>query len=469
MKHYILPLAALLMVSCFKDNTTVDTVRISAITIDTLKLQKEYNIDKNILLPITVEVSQAVKDLPLTYEWEVNYELCSETAELAYVGDELGSFPARLKVSNVHGSAYYQFTINVNSPYEEGITLLSEAADGTMMLSMMRNYSATELAAGKIRFFNTHCLTVNNPEIEFARRPTDIVQRGSQLFVSCIESPTVYVVNDKTMEMENIVRAAEYPDFRPMRMMIFDAGSRSAPTICEGGAVYNLASLEQEVLPHTVFTSNYAQVSHGYAGAYQTYFYLWDNVRKMLGFYNGYSLWFGEQFAPPYAGHEPIAMFDNMKGSTFTLISRHNGEYWQTTLGIYGTLYDDSYNQIGVDIRENFRIGGAPAIAPGTPFASSSTYRSIYYAVGNKVYRKYFSDTVFPSTPWFTVDLAGTEVTALTVSPDDKQLYVGVSQSGGSGLNGHVYILDSQTGAQVSGSPYLNVGYKPVKIIYKSK
>lgn len=457
------------MVSCFKDNTTVDTVRISAITIDTLKLQKEYNIDKNVILPIAPEVSQAEKDLPLTYEWEVNYKLYSDAAQLAYTGDELGSFPARLKVSNAHGSAYYHFTINVNSPYEEGITLLSKASDGTMMLSMMRNYSAEELAAGKIRFFNTHCLTVNNPEIEFARRPTDIVQRGSQLFISCIESPTVYVVNHKTMEMENIMHAPEYPNFRPMRMMIFDANSRSAPTICENGMVYNLASLEQQVLPHTVFKSTYSQVSHGYASTYQTYYYLWDNVKKMLGFFNGYSLFFGEQFAPPYTGHEPIAMFNNMKGSTFSMISRHNGEYWQTTLGMSGPVYDAKYNIIGIDIKEHIKIGGTPAIESGTPFASSPTYRSIYYAVGNKVYRKYFSDTVFPGTPWFTVDLAGAQITALTVSPDDKQLYVGVSQSGVSGLNGHVYILDSQTGAQVSGSPYMNVGYAPVKIMYKSK
>ncbi len=347
--------------------------------------------------------------------------------------------------------------------------MLSEAVDGTMMVSMMRTYSAEEVAAGRERFFNTHCLSVNNPDVEFSRRPTDIVQRSPQLFISCLETPTVYVVNDKSMELENIISTPEYPDFRPVRMMIFEASSRSAPTICEGGAVYNLASLEQEVLPHTAFTSNYSPVSHGSAGAYQVYYHLWDNEMQLVGFYNGYSNWFGEQFDPPYRGHTPIAMVDNMKATTFTMITRDgNGDYWQTTVGDTGSLYDANYTVIGVDIRENFKIGGTPDISSRTPFTSSPTYRGIYYAIGNKIYRKYFSDTTFPDTPWATIDAAGAEVTALAVSPDESQLYVGV-QSGGDELNGHIYILNSQTGGQVDGSPYLNIGYKPVKIMYKAK
>ena len=33
--------------ACFEDESTMDTVRISEITIDTLKIQKVYNVDQN--------------------------------------------------------------------------------------------------------------------------------------------------------------------------------------------------------------------------------------------------------------------------------------------------------------------------------------------------------------------------------------------------------------------------------------
>lgn len=462
-------LSAVLLAGCFKDDTTADTVDLSAIHIDTLLLQKEYNIDKNATLTISPSITQSGRDLPLTYEWEIGYSRFSDAEVLEFTGEEIGSFSARLKVNNEHGSAFYRFTIHVNSPYEEGITVLSEDTDGTMMLSMMRKYSAGEIAAGKVEFFNTHCLTTNNPDITFARRPTDIAKRGTQLFISCLESPTVYVVNDKTLETENIITVPEYANFKPLRLMILDANSRSNPAICEDGTIYNLASLEQEVLPHTLLTSKYSRVVHGYAAAYQTYYYTWDNQKGLVGFYNGYSNWTGEQFNPPYQGNTPVAMFDNMKGETFTMITAREGIFYQTTLGIYGSLYDANYNIVGVDIREHFAIGGAPTIDAATPFASSPTYRSIYYAIGNKIYRKYFSDPDFPSTPWATIDLSGAEITSLTVSPDESQLYVGVYQAGSGGLNGHIYLFNSQSGAAVSGSPYKQVAYKPVKIFYKKK
>lgn len=469
MRLFYILLSIVLLTGCFKDDSTVDTVKISKISIDTLHLQKEYNIDKNSTLTISPAIAQSEHDLPLTYEWEINYSHFSDTETLSFTGEEIGSFPARLKVGNAHGDAFYRFTIHVNSPYEEGITVLSEDTDGSMMLSMMRKYSAEELAAGKVEFFNTHCLTTNNPDISFARRPTDIARRGSQLFISCTDSPTVYIVNDKTLEMENIITVPEYANFKPTRMMILDANSRSNPTLCEDGSIYNLASLEQEVLPHTVFTSNYAQVTHGYAAAYQIYYYTWDYQKGVVGFYNGYSNWTGEQFNPPYQGHTPIAMFDNMTGQTFTMITSDNGTFYQTTLGVFGSVYDANYNIVGIDIREHLAIGGSAAINASTPFASSPTYRSIYYAIGNKIYRKYFSDTDFPTTPWATIDLSGAEITSLTISPDESQLYVGVYQAGSGELNGHIYLLNSQSGANVSGSPYMNVAYKPVKIFYKPK
>lgn len=94
LKYLFFILCLPLFAGCFEDETTVDTVRISEISIDTLKMQKVYNIDQNeeLLIPTEGLVSQSERQLPLTYEWEVNYKFYSDSSALRFTGNELGSF-----------------------------------------------------------------------------------------------------------------------------------------------------------------------------------------------------------------------------------------------------------------------------------------------------------------------------------------------------------------------------------------
>ena len=167
LKYLFFILCLPLFAGCFEDETTVDTVRISEISIDTLKMQKVYNIDQNeeLLIPTEGLVSQSERQLPLTYEWEVNYKFYSDSSALRFTGNELGAFPARLKISNEHGSSFYEFTLNINSAYEKGIAILSDNSEGEPLLSIMRELSDREIAEGKKRFFTTNCLAVNNPGV----------------------------------------------------------------------------------------------------------------------------------------------------------------------------------------------------------------------------------------------------------------------------------------------------------------
>ena len=61
LKYLFFILCLPLFAGCFEDETTVDTVRISEISIDTLKMQKVYNIDQNeeLLIPTEGLVSQS--------------------------------------------------------------------------------------------------------------------------------------------------------------------------------------------------------------------------------------------------------------------------------------------------------------------------------------------------------------------------------------------------------------------------
>ena len=104
-------------------------------------------------------------------------------------------------------------------------------------------------------------------------------------------------------------------------------------------------------------------------------------------------------------------------------------------------------------------------------FPTRTTYQCLFYASGNKIYRWYYNTaTSFPTEPWRTLDdLEGAEITSLAVSPDNQQLYVGVYQPQASGLNGSFYLLNCNTGKNEGDSPYLNVAYKPLKVVYKPR
>ena len=126
-----------LMVACFSDDTTDATRPLSHITIES-GIDSIYNIDKNETLVITPVVTQSNKEKPLTYTWEINLAPYSNDEAFNFVGTALGKYNCRLIVENEDGKSFFPFVVFVNSPYEEGITLLSRDAQGNSMLSFMQ-------------------------------------------------------------------------------------------------------------------------------------------------------------------------------------------------------------------------------------------------------------------------------------------------------------------------------------------
>ena len=92
LKYLFFILCLPLFAGCFEDETTVDTVRISEISIDTLKMQKVYNIDQNeeLLIPTEGLVSQSERQLPLTYEWEYDLPACEQASSAGFRRDPGG-------------------------------------------------------------------------------------------------------------------------------------------------------------------------------------------------------------------------------------------------------------------------------------------------------------------------------------------------------------------------------------------
>lgn len=465
---YILPIIfAFLLAACFDDDTTTGTQPISVISIDTTKLEKVYNINKFETRIITPEITQTDSSLPLSYEWQVDYKFYSDSVAFRFTGKDLGSYEIRLKVSNQDGSTFYTFQLNVNSPYEEGIAMLSEGPQGQTELSFMRKYSDEELKAGIKEKFVMNCLQLNNPDVSFEKSPTDMAKRGTQLFICCQNHPIVYAVNTKTFELENAISAPEYPDFIPLKMNIPDNTSRISDVLCQHGVVYSLSTHEGVIVPHTYLTGKYAEQTF-FCAPYQVYSYYWNPETCQILNNNGYNITTSEKALD---GQELIQYFNGIYNDYITIISRDktNGKIKKTNIGSTFIAYNDDYTERWFDLREEKILTGNTNLKPTSPSVASSVYNQLLYAEGNKIYRWYYSDNSFPTTPWTTINLENCEITYLGLSPDETQLYVGVYQPQESGLNGHLYILDSDTGKPVGDTPYLHVGYKPVKIMYKVK
>ena len=462
--------------ACFEDESTMDTVRISEITIDTLKIQKVYNVDQHEELSIPTKdiVSESEAQLPLRYEWDVNYNFYSDSSVFYYVGSELGSFPVRLKVSNDHGSSFYEFTVNVNSPYETGIAILSENGEGEPLLSIMRELSDKEIGEGVERTFKTNCLAINNPDIEFPKYPTDLVSHQNQLFISFKGIPSIYMLNSKVLNVESVIEEND-ENFIPTKILL-PAKYTKGNVLTESGKVYSISTKEGVVLANSSFPSIYNERMALMNEGYQIGYMLWDRNNSAiiyeLGGYNYYSTR-DEEANVDLTGHTPIALY--FRDNTFcTLLSQKDGVFMKTTISknFYDTEYNDDWTEwwnVFNLVDDRTPINGSPELTAETPSANCKTYQSFYYAIGNKIYRWYYNtETSFPTQPWRTIELDGAEITSLSVDPDDKQLYVGVYQPAQPELNGSFYILNADTGKDAEG-PWLNVAYKPLKIIYKKQ
>ena len=479
LKYLFILLCTFSLAACFDDDTTLDTVRISEISIDTLKLKKTYNIDYNETLTISTEnvVSESEAQLPLQYAWEVNYKLYSEEPNLEYVGSQIGTFPVRLKVSNEHGSSFYEFTINVNTAYQTGIAILSENNEGEPMFSFMRELSDTELAAGKKRGFANNCLQASNPDHEFPKNPTDFGIRKDQLFICFKNTPCIYMLNSSMLNIENIATDAD-PEFVPEKLIIANSAAKQAVVLTSNGKAYQFGSLEGIILPHTGFSSKYNS-KIGMVRSVDQYTdvtIVWENqTPAIIDCVNSYFYYSTIKEGIDFTDHTPLALY-NRNNESFTLLTRKNDSFMKTSINFNWKINDGMQDQYPWGpINERFgiyekqvEVAGNPNFTDKTPYVSSPKYQCLYYAIGNNIYRWFYNNNSFPTTPWKTLnEINGAEVTALSISEDEEQLYVGVNDNSKNELSGSFYLLNSDTGKNEGDSPYLNIAHKPVRIMYK--
>lgn len=489
------------LASCFSDETTLGNQPISEIVIDSTSIEKVYNIDKNETLVISPAVSQTNGEKELAYTWEINLETYSNDREFVYVGKELGSYQCRLIVENEDGKSFFPFELHVNSPYEEGITVISKDTQGNSMLSFMLNPADGSQPTG---FMTGEQFSINNPEYSFADNVSDMVQSSGSLIIACQgaadgSSPaTIYYLNEKTLVVENLLTAPEYPDFKPTQMGIPSVGASgvSYPVLCEGGNVYEFSTTEGAIAKPSKMPYTYAQTAITYdEGRYGYYNLLyWDkDINALSLIYNGYG--------PYYCGKTYLQKRDACVGNAnafngLTIRKMVQVEMTQKELSsgiipevlvittnatgimFQRTLLSVNFWEYNFDTMENILMdnGGSKPCGVGqlsltetTPCVASRTYYAMLFAEGNKVKRWNYTTSQF-ITAADNLQTIGSEnavITSMELSADQTRTYVAFYEPNQSGLNGSVWVIDTDKGTILE--KYDNVCYQPVKIMYKKK
>lgn len=502
-KYILLAFAVLALASCYEDKSTGATLPLSDIFISEEGLQKVYNINKNDTLVIEPIITQAHEELELSYTWELDQKVVSTEKNFHYVGDILGTYNGRLIVENEDGKAFFVFKLHVNSPYEYGITVLSKDADGRPHIAFMQD----PLEGTEREFYDENCLQRNNLTQFFASNPSDIVQTKGTLIVACQGNDTeedgaaIYFLNEKTFVMENIVESKEYKTFKPTKLFTPEESydGSAYPVLSADGKMYSLPTYNAVLQPSHNLLSTYAQTGFVVGNATNNDILLWDSeVNGLVCIYNSYG--------PYYCGNKYLLTreyldtdqyykdkFSKLKGvisltpikktSTQTNQSRRelivlaqaeDGSIQRLVIATFfwrkleGTVSDYEILTNG----GNFAKASSTSysvINENTPFIANDTYKTMLFANGNKVMKwKYLGDDWLDDAVEIrTVGSKDAIITSFEISADHMQTYVAFYEPNQEGMNGSVWVLDTNEGKVLE--KHNNVCYEPVKIIYKKK
>ena len=485
-----------LMAACFSDDTTEATRPLSHITIES-GIDSVYNIDKNETLVIEPVITQSNMEKPLTYTWEVDLKPYSADKVFSYVGSALGKYNCRLVVENEDGKTFFPFVLYVNSPYEEGITVLSKDAQGNSMLSFMQKPMNGETAS----FTTGDCFAVNNPDMQFAAGAADIVQCSGNLIVACQgggerdDLPTVYYLNEKTLVVENMFTVPEYDDFKPVILGVPQTGhsGTSYPIVCENGKVYEFSTTESTVAQPRKLQSTYALNCIVNSGSGYD-IVLWDKEKGALAqIYNGYGPYYCSKeynlkFDDPdfatknyFNGNDLIAMTKIRMTAAQKMNAGDRQEFLIITRKIPNTRSEVLYTDFwGYDFTNNEITFTTAHTTQGllmkspltveTPCLANKTFYSLLFADGNKVRRWNYNTnlaSLAKAEVLLTVGSDDAVITGFEISSDHLKTYVSFYEPAREGLNGSVWVFDTDKGTVLE--KYDAVCYRPVKMFYKKR
>uniref|UniRef100_A0AB33J121 Bacteroidetes PKD-like domain-containing protein n=2 Tax=unclassified Prevotella TaxID=2638335 RepID=A0AB33J121_9BACT len=435
-KHILaLAVLAISAASCITDDSTQGNNATSKLALAT-PLEKTYTVNRWDKFELDPEITQTNTQKEIAYEWEIDYKKVADTKKLSYLCKDFGEHPVRLKITNGDDIKLYEFTLNVQYSYVQGLYILADY-QGKSIVSYLPD-------GVEKKNFELDALSKNNETEKFPADPKAIA------FANVTGTPVIFVA------MGNPSKVYE---MNANLMTVFKG-------VDAGGEVSWLAMNPQSYPKQLLMT-----VGHQLMGKEPrqdrifdlTYSLMRDLKEKNSEFADNMTLWYRSDKSYIHA----IAFFDNAHGhlvakeietglyipkeilpGTFTgqrLIGM-GGSDGQRDLAMITKTADGKFmfynifpgyyrrnkdkKVIDAVIKFSGEMPATSGIADGSIIRTAPEHNMVIYTNGNKVYDfSVLSNGNYPVKEEFTVGDANEKIADMYVSADNSKLYVATNDN----------------------------------------
>lgn len=415
-KYIIALLLLVTLNSCFKDDSDLGTKEISRVTFPE-SLKDEYSVEKWEVFTLTPEFEQSIEGQELSYEWQINYEIVSTERVLEYEASELGQFPARLKITNNDGSGFWDFTLHVNSPYQEGLLVMSES-EGESMLSFKRTDKDSE--------FLKNVYSINNPDYPLGSNPTFIKHFDRMVYVGSSNPTRLIRMNDHTFEAANILG---FPGQTPAAAYAVEG--ILGISFLGDGRIYDYDTqqnfffeIQMYAFKEDVHITNKAAIVAGnyvyFDDAYKELVYLTDSYEGII--------------LDTFLNHDIIDILTVDGGTNILAILLDNES---------NSIVLSRYNIANLTRISHYVTSGTTIDEKGV-FKARKEATNIYYTSGNKIYAYNYLASNYPTEAFIALSDNSAVIKDILFDDAEELLYI-AANSGSGELSGSVYCYEMST------------------------
>lgn len=495
LKYIVIAVSCLFGTSaCIDDESTGAHIPLSEITIATA--QDSFYVDYGSEAVITPTISQTIEGKELSYEWRASLitktsngqekadslKYISIEPELKYSFPQLGEYKVRLRVTNGDVNEMLYYRVFVQTPFIEGLFVLSTDEQQNGMTSFLRAKDEKNIPTGTGYDFKLRAFESINPGCAL-NDMTDVVRIGSDMMMSSRKDQLLYVFDSKTFDLLSVIDLKkDVPWMQPVAIpsYFFDGTDVSPVTeffllsahgdFCSGDIVDMYASEDRSLYPEKAayekcFVSYIPNPDWNTLGHY----FFVDNTNSRI-----------DHFSADFGTNEASGSEDYFAGYNIcNLILKDNIGLWvvaskkEDPSSVRITKFKDLDNYgwetnpfEAVEKKYDYQTDHL-TLTLATQMEMSSVYNLCMYTNGSGIYQWKYDDggtiNKLPEEPVLTVD---GEITCYSMSTDQRYLYLGVwNTKSQKELKGSVEVFDIESGKIVK--TYPGIANKPVKVFYK--